>query len=134
MFRIVSTLALGFLISTARLGQAGSTQVSLCEQRTTVDQSASAVVARPNISSTDKPASTKSDCTVERVQIEFEGLRAFTKADVLKLFREERLALAAYSTPRTFNPHSNQTLKANTKEQPTSPLRSMKESVSKSTQ
>ena len=87
MFRIVSILALGFLISTACLGQAGSTQVSPCEQSTPVDQN----------------LSTKSDCTGDRVQIEFEGLHAFTKADVLKSFREEKVALAEGRVPSDAN-------------------------------
>jgi len=103
MFPILSTLALGFVISNACLGQAGSTQVSPCERRTTVDQIASTSVARPNIASTDQSSSKKSDCTGDRVQFEFEGLHAFTNADVLKSFHEEKVALAEGRVPSEAN-------------------------------
>src|SRR5215510_13379127 len=89
MFRMISTLALAFLISPVCLGQASSPPVSPCEQRNTVDPS----------SPTVQSSSTKSDCAGDRVQVEFEGLHVFTKPDVLKLFREQRVALGEGRLP-----------------------------------
>jgi outer membrane protein insertion porin family len=96
MFRIVSILALGFLISPECSGQVRSTQVSPHEQHTTIDQSAS---TQANNAPIDQSSSTKTDSNADRVQIEFEGLRALAKADVLRSFREERVALAEAKVP-----------------------------------
>jgi Outer membrane protein/protective antigen OMA87 len=99
MFRMLSTLALGFLISPICLGQAVSTQVSPCEQRSSAAKSTSNLVSQPNTAPTDQSSSTKIDGSADRVQIEFEGLRAFPKADVLISFREERVSLAEAKVP-----------------------------------
>ena len=91
MFRILSILALGFLVSPGSPGQEPSKQVTPCEQRTDV-------VHESNTAQTDQSSSAKTNCG-GGYQIEFEGLHAFAKADVLKLFREEQVALTFGKAP-----------------------------------